>query len=210
MRTRPAWTARNQHGLTIVEIVVTIVILGIALVGVALMVRFGTQSGANVMLEARVVALGQAYLDEILGRRFDERSAASGLDPCFGFQTDSPTPPRWCTAPANLGRDGGSEPACQRERFDDVDDYHGLIEGEGAPTCTDIVDAEGDVRDNYENFRVEVDVRYAGNDPDWDWSAESSDPGSTPHVTHAKLITVTITVRGQDEGWKFSAYKGNY
>lgn len=193
-------TRRAQtRGFTIVEIVVTIVILAIALLGVVAIVRLGTSSSADVMLETRAIALGQAYLDEIMGRRFDERSAASGLNPCFGLVGDpGPAPPRPCTAIASFGPDGGGENSGGRDSWDDVDDYHGLKEGDGE--TTPIQDAEGDDRTDYENFHVEINVRYAGNDVAW---------GSLTD-THAKLITVIVNIRGQGTGWEFSSFKGNY
>lgn len=191
---RPART----KGFTIVEIVVTIVILAIALLGVVAIVRLGTQESANVMLETRAVALGQAYLDEIMGRRFDERSATSGLNPCFGLAGDPGPPPRPCSAVASFGPDSGEGGAFPRENFDDVDDYDGWLEGDGE---TDpIRDAEGDARSGYENFHIEIGVVYAGTDAAWGPLTD----------THAKLITVTVRHRDQTEGWKFSSYKGNY
>ena len=176
--------------------VVTIVILAIALMSVVAIVRLGTQQSADVMLQTRAIALGQAYLDEILGRRFDERSAASGLNPCFGLTVDSP--PRRCTEPGSFGPDSGESSGFPRELFDDVDDYDGWVEGDGE--AEPIRDAEGDEREEYENFHVAIEVVYAGNDSAW----------GRPHQTHAKLITVTVSLRGQSDGWKFSAYKGNY
>ena len=184
--------APRISGFTLVELVVTIVILAIALVGIAGMVSMGSSNSANTLVETRAVALGYAYLDEIVGRRFDERSAAGGLDPCFGLTGGDPDR---CTAIASLGTDGGSESS--RDRFDDVDDYNLLQEGDGAGTP--IVDANGVVRSEYENFLVEVSVRYAGDD-----AVLGGDK------TDAKLITVTVTNRAQDQGWEFSVYKGNY
>lgn len=192
--------ASRTRGFTIVEIVVTIVILAIALLGVVAIVRLGTSNSADTMLETRAIALGQAYLDEIMGRRFDEKSAASGLDPCFGLPSDMPAPAKPCTAVASLGTDGGegSGGGFLRDKWDDVDDYHGWMEGDGE--TKPIQDAEGDDREGYENFHVEISVRYAGADAAWGPLTD----------THAKLITVTVKVRGQDEGWDFSSYKGNY
>src|SRR5690606_31444683 len=90
----------GSKGFTLVEMIVTIVILAIALVGVSNMVSLGAANSADTRLDTRAIALGESYLDEILGRRFDERSAASGLDPCF----DLVGPDRCSTT---LGPDGG-------------------------------------------------------------------------------------------------------
>lgn len=183
--------ARSRRGgFTLVEMVVTIVILAIALVGISSMVSLGTSNSADTLVETRAIALGAAYLDEIIGRRFDERSAASGLDPCTGI----PPGPGACTDEGDFGPDGGES---SRDRYDDVDDYHMLAEGDGE--LSPIRDAEGLTRDDYANFHVAITVRYAGDDP-----VLSRDE------TDAKLITVTITTRDQAEGWKYSVYRGNY
>jgi MSHA pilin protein MshD len=201
-------TAMTRHkavaGFTLVEMVVTIVILAIALVGVSGMISLGTSNSGDPLVQTRAIALGHSYLDEIMGRRFDERSAASGLDPCYDFSgpdrcTEQILPgplPQGCESV--LGRDGG-EPSGNREKYDDVDDYNGLAEGDGL-AGSPIRDAEGDTRPEYENYHVAVSVRYAGDDAVF----------GGLHCTNAKLITVTVTTRDQSEGWKFSAYKGNY
>jgi MSHA pilin protein MshD len=187
-------------GFTLVEMIVTIVILAIALVGISSMVSFGTSNSANTLVQTPAIALANAYIDEIMGRRFDERSAASGLNPCSGFTggdrctLDASAAPDYCAS--TLGRDGG-EPLGERDRYDDVDDYNGLSEGDG--TGLAIADAEGNPRTDYENFHVAVSVRYAGDDE-----------GLGLHCTDAKLITVTVTTRDQQDGWRFSVYRGNY
>lgn len=179
-------------GFTLVEMVVTIVILAIALIGVAGMVNLGASNSANTLVQTRAMALGESYLDEIQGRRFDERSAASGLDPCFGLSGGDR-----CSDDSMMefGPDGGES---SRDRYDDVDDYDGLAEGDGEVGMP-IRDAEGDTRAEYENFHVSVSVRYAGDD-----AVLMLDK------TDAKLITVTVTTRDQSAGWEFSVYKGNY
>ena len=180
---------RRLAGFTLVEMVVTIVILAIALVGVAGMVGLGSSNSADTLVQTRAIALAESYLDEILGRRFDERSAVGGNDPCFGLVGGDR-----CTAEANFGPDGGES---GRDTFDDVDDYHDLREGDGE--TTPISDAEGETRPEYANYHVEVSVRYAGDD---------TVLGLTE--TDAKLITVTVTTRDQSTGWSFSAYRSNY
>lgn len=183
-------TAAGSRGFSLVEMVVTIVILAIALVGVAGMVSLGTSNSADTLLETRAIALGQAYIDEIMGRRFDERSAASGLDPCYSLVLADPD-----RCSSTLGPDAGEN---SRDRYDDVDDYNGLAEGDGYPGFP-IADAEGNTRPDYENYQVQVAVSYAG-----------ADVAGGKDQTNAKLITVTVKTRGQSTGWEFSVYKGNF
>ena len=188
IRSGQSKSAHYQGAFTIIEVIVTIVILGIALVGVAAMINRGLSNSADVMIESRAIALGYSYLDEILGRRYDERTRRGGIPPCYGLAGGGR-----CTAEASFGPDGGEV----RARFDDVDDYHGLVEGDGE--LTPLQDAEGNNRSNYDNFRVEVSVRYGGDDPVM---------GLTE--TDAKFINVNVRHRVQNIGWDFSVYKGNY
>jgi MSHA pilin protein MshD len=181
-------------GFTLIEMVATIVILSIALVGVAGMVSLGTSNSANTLLETRAIALGQAYLDEIMGRRFDERSDPGGLDPCYGFVGGDR-----CTDIDDFGTEGAE---ATRDRFDDVDDYHDLAEGDGEPDP--IVDADGDTRAEYENFHVQVTVCYSGG------NGPCLAPPLADTATNGKLITVAVRNRAEDVGWKFSVYKANF
>ena len=172
-----------------VELITTIVVIGLALVTVAQMLAVGTGRSADVLLQARAVALGQAYLDEILSRRFDERSNPSGRRPCTGL----PPGLNACTAQVDFGPDGGET----RSRFDDVDDYHDLEEGDGADFP--LRDAEGNARSGYENFFVEIQVRYAGTDDVLDLAPAD-----------AKHISVSVSHRTADGSLDFSVYKANY
>jgi MSHA pilin protein MshD len=188
------YAPRRLAGFSLVEIVVTIVILAIALIGVSAMVRLGSEQSADVMQQTRAIALAQAYLDEIMGRRYDENSSATGLFPCFGAGA-----PRPCSS--TLGPDTGeTDDPDSREYFDDVDDYNGWVEGDGEGAGRPIRDAEGNTRSGYDNFHIAIEVAYAGTAAAW----------SEADQTHAKLIKVTVTLRNQNVGWVFSAYKGNY
>ncbi len=184
--------SHGQIGVTIVELVVTIVILGIALLGVVFMLSRGLSQSANTLVETQAIALGHAYLDEILSRRFDENSAPGGTETCHGFVLDFPD--GYCTDPADLGPDG----EISRISYDDVDDFHGLDEGFGAAQ-PDLLDADGMVRTGYDGFRVRVEVRYAGDD---------AVVGGV--ATDAKVIQVRIDHRDSSQPYYFSAYKGNY
>jgi MSHA pilin protein MshD len=194
---------RTQRGVTLIELIAVIVILSIALVSVAAGISAGLSRSADVLLETRAVALAQSYLDEILSRRFDERSSLRGIPPC---RTN-------CTDEINFGPDLGgtcgvsSNREC-RARYDDVDDYHGL--DEGFEQTLPLQDAEGNEREGYGNFRVEVSVRYlqlGAAEPEDNLTTALND---LDDVRDAKHIRVTVTHLQRREGWLFDVYKANF
>lgn len=191
-----------QQGTTLVELIVTIVVLSTSLVLITFALQGGILRSADPMVQLRAVALAQAYIDEIMGKRFDEKTANSGVPPCRDPAVMPPAP-RECTAEGLFGPDGGEV----RETYDDVDDYHGLDEGDGQ--VNPLQDAQGNTRAGYDNFRVEVDVRYidlGGGEDEENLSIDNE----LDDQYDAKLITVTITYRGLSNGFKFSNYKSNF
>lgn len=195
---------KQNAGITLVELVVTIVILSIALLGIAATLNFGVSQSSNTLFELRATALAQSYLDEILSKKFDERSRNSGIPPCRATGLSG----RNCTT--TLGANG-SESA--RTSFDDVDDYNGLDEGANSSPAADLLDAQGVVRAGYAGFRVQVSVSLIDlvtPDPVATFPGGSVVLNPIPDdVYDAKLITVTVT-DGSADGLKFSAYKSNF
>lgn len=190
---------KNATGVTLVEVIATIVILAISLTALTVILQNTTSQSADTLLQVRTVALAQAYLDEILGKRFDENSANNGVPPCRA----AAPPPRQCTAEGAFGPDGGET----RDRYDDVDDYHGLVQGDGE--ANPLQDAEGNTRNGYENFRVTVSVRYINVGV----GEEEENLGQGSELDDeldAKLITVAVSHRSLSDPIYFSAYKANF
>lgn len=94
----------RQSGTTLVELVVSIVVISVGLAGVLLVMTRTTQSSADPMVQHQAVAIAEAYLEEILLKPFDE-AAASGV------------------AEGAPGPDAGET---NRTLFDDVNDYHNM------------------------------------------------------------------------------------
>ncbi|MDO8271670.1 MAG: type II secretion system protein [Gammaproteobacteria bacterium] len=187
--------AARQSGLTLIEMVLTILILSIALVMISAVLSGGLGRSSDTTQELRSVALAQSYLDEILGKRFDENSAPRGIPPCSAATVA-------CTVAGSFGPDGGE----LREDYDDVDDYHGLDEGDGQ--VNPLQDAEGATRTGYDNFRVQISVRYI------DIGVEEVNLGVAANDLDdnedAKLITVTVSYTADASGVSYSAYKANF
>lgn len=88
-----------QRGVTLIELVISIVVISLGVAGVLLAIdRAGRSSGDPVILN-QAVAIGEAYLEEILPKNF--------ADP------DQP-------------ESGGPEAGETRPTYDDVSDYNGL------------------------------------------------------------------------------------
>ena len=155
--------AYRAAGATLVELIVTIVIMAIALTSLAMTVSFSASHTADSMYQVKVAELGQAYLEEILSKRFDENSPVGGIPACYPGGTV-------CGA---IGIEAEA-----RATFDDVDDYHGLDE-------TPPRDSLGNIRNNYTGYRVEVNVAYVS-------PAQVTSHG-LDDVTDAKLVTVTVS-----------------
>lgn len=187
--------ARNQKGLTLIEMVLTIIILAISLIAISSILSSGVGRSADTTVELRSAALAQSYLDEILGKRFDENSHPRGIPPCRSN----------CTAIGDFGPDSGET----RAQFDDVDDYDGLDEGEGQ--LTPLQDANGDTRTGYENFRVRVSVRYMDIDTSGEEEALAVAASDLDDNEDAKVITVTVNfLNSGTEGVLYSVYKTNF
>jgi len=90
--------SRARSGLTLIELVISIAIFGIALGGALLAVNHTTVHSADPMIQHQASAIAEAYLEEILLRKF--------LDPDSGSV---------CPAPEGA-----------RDLYDNVCDYAGL------------------------------------------------------------------------------------
>jgi len=150
-----------------VELIITMMVISIAVLGITYSLSFAFKHQSDGVWQVKSVALAEAYIDEIMARRFDEATPIGGVPPC---------PTVLCTLPANF--DEGET----RENFDDVDDFNGLDE---LPP----LDAFGVARDQYSGYRVQVAVSYASSQMVTEFGLDTA--------TDAKLITVSITPPGR-------------
>ena len=172
-----------ERGFSLVEIIITILIIGVALT--AAIAGWGNiaRHSSDVMWQTRVSYLGQAYLEEILSRRYDELTPAGGSPICDP-----------CTAEGSFGVDGGET----RETYDDVDDYHGL--NENAVGLFNSLVTTGGIQ-SYNGYQVSVEVRYVG---------DSYFSASELTLVKQVIVTVTPPANTGQSPVEFSALRGNY
>jgi len=131
----------RQSGVTLVELIITIVVLGIAIAGVVGAFAVISGRSADPLNQTRAITLSQLYMDEILTRYYDESTPVGG--------GKVPSAEVDC---ASAGPDGETRPT-----FDDADDYNGLAD---APPA----DSSGTSLSGYGGFSVSVSVACAGSE----------------------------------------------
>ncbi len=100
-------------GFSLVELLVFMVVLSIALMVLLGTANFALTHSADPAIQARLISLGQAQLDEIIARKYAENTPTGGVPAC-GLGSG-------CTA---IGIDSG-ESLSRSSSLDDVDDFHG-------------------------------------------------------------------------------------
>ena len=130
-----------QAGVTLIELVITIVVLGIALAGLVSALSVGIGRSAQPMWEGKALELTQAYLDEILAMAFDDQTPSGGGEVSAAL------------TPCSYSNEGQG-----RELFDDVDDYNGV--SDNPPV---LIDSTIDMS-RYTNYQVDILVVCAGTD----------------------------------------------
>ena len=99
----------KQAGVTLVELIVSIVILSVAGLSIMMVITQTTVNSANPLIRSQAIAISQAYMEEVLAQPL--------VDPA--------------------GSDTGSTEAGEsRDSYDDVTDYNGLSDSSGAKDQT--------------------------------------------------------------------------
>jgi MSHA pilin protein MshD len=114
----------SDRGFTLIELVMTIVILGF--LSMILVPFFSSITHSpDPMVRQQAVALGQAIMDEIQAKKWDENTPPGGGPIDTAIESNG----RGTAVNAStIGRDDASELADDRTTWDDVDDYDGLNE----------------------------------------------------------------------------------
>lgn len=195
---RPAKTSscpsQPQAGFTLVELIVGVVVLGIALLMISSILGPMYIRSSEPWQQVRAAELGHSLMNEIMARSFDENSSrGSTLLRCGETVAGVSAPNCIAVIPACpvTGMSSATEEA-SRDLYDDVDDFH-CFRGDGA-AVSNILNQS--LADSYRNFQVEVFVSYAG-----------ADVGVANQS--AKRVDIRV-ILPSGESIPFSSYKGNW
>ncbi|WP_299019231.1 prepilin-type N-terminal cleavage/methylation domain-containing protein [uncultured Photobacterium sp.] len=202
----------SQRGFTLIEGIIAIVIMGVAMVTLTSFLFPQVERSATPYYQARASALANAFMTEILARKFDHNSDDNGgrsrCDDTVHPDLPAVIPLSCSTA---LGPDTIGTVSESRTQLNDVDDYIGCWSGSnrscaegGRSNISDVIGKE--IAQPYSNFMVMVAVFY---DPDFNNTpATASQIQNKANRLH-KRINLTIDA-GRYGSYQFSAYRSNY
>lgn len=149
--------SERQRGLSLIELVMFIAIVGMALAGILVVYDNAVRGSADPMVRKQAVAIAESVLSEVLMQPF---SWCDPQDPA----NDAATPPASgadCTTPQDNGGALGPQPGSESrssgtDPFDNVADYHGFTMNAG------ITSLDGTAFPELSDYAASVTVTRAG------------------------------------------------
>lgn len=111
---------RRQRGLTLIELIVFIVIVGVALAGVLTVLKHTTRHSADPMVRKQALAIAEAILEEVMLQPF------TWCDPDDAAASTATQYADCAVNENNLAAEGG-EARATVVPLDNVNDYNGLV-----------------------------------------------------------------------------------
>lgn len=168
-------STRSGRGLTLVELVVAIAVIGLGVAGVLLPFVVAGRGSADPMVRKQALAIAEALLEEIELMPF---TYCDPDDPA----AEAATAPAGCSTPEGIGPQSVETRTGTTAPFDNVGNYHGY--DSDADTPPGIKDITGTAIAGLEGYRVTVAV------------AEQAIPaaGGAPAIPGSASLLVTVSV----------------
>lgn len=181
----------DQRGLSLIELLVFIVVVGIAVTGVLSVYSLNARSSADPMVRKQAVAIAESLLEEVLAKPY------TYCDPDDANVESASSPAGCATMPEDIM---GPETAPDETRydnltpFDNVNDYNGF-------TMDGIVDLSGNAVDGLAGYTAAVQVQPVAN--------FNGIVPVVPGDNETLLVTVTVTGPG-NHTVSLSGYRTRY
>ena len=173
----------NERGLSLVELLVFIVVVGIAVTGVLSVYSLTSRTSVDPMIRKQAVAIAESLLEEVLAKPY------TYCDPDDANVESASSPAACATTPEGMGAEGVEDRYSNLTPFDNVNDYNGF-------TMAGINDLTNAPIAGLAAFTASVQVQDAG-------AFNGIPAGET------LLVTVTVTAPG-NHGVSLSGYRTRY
>ncbi|MBW6496026.1 MAG: prepilin-type N-terminal cleavage/methylation domain-containing protein [Burkholderiaceae bacterium] len=178
----------DQRGLSLIELLVFIVVVGIAVSGVLSVYSLNARSSADPMVQKQALAIAESLLEEVLAKPYtycdpDDAQAETATSSAIG-------PAGCATTPEGMGAEGVEDRYSNLTPYDNVNDYNGFSMMAG------IVDLSGNAVTGLGGYTAAIRVQPAG-------AFNGIPAGET------LLVTVTVTGPG-NHSVSLSGYRTRY
>jgi len=173
----------DERGLSLIELLVFIVVVGIAVTGVLSVYSLNARSSADPMVRKQALAIAESLLEEVLAKPY------TYCDPDDANVETASSPAGCATIPEVMGPEAGETRYANLTPFDNVNDYNGF-------SMAGIVDLNNNPVAGLGGYTATVQVQPAG-------AFNGIPAGET------LLVTVTVTAPG-NQGVSLSGYRTRY
>jgi MSHA pilin protein MshD len=189
-------TVLRQRGLTMIELILFMVIVGIALAGIVGLLKFTTHHSADPVRRKQALMIAEGLLEEVELARF------TYCDPSAD-NADSATSATQCTVPEAFGQTG-AEPVGPRP-YDNVNDY---VPAANQPTSAfdvggALADANGTPM-NVTGYTAQVTITP---EPLGPATASIGAPGTSADTD---VLRIRVEVRYDDQVLVLDGYRARY
>jgi MSHA pilin protein MshD len=193
----PEPSRSRQHGLTMVELVLFMVIVSVAVVGVLQILNVTTRHSGDPQMRKQALSIAEGLLEEVMLAQF------TFCDPTDA-QVETATSPAECANPV-LAEGVGPETGNARP-FDNVNDYvtafgvpQPAFNANPADANSTLVDAAGNPVAGTGTYRALLTIRQ-----------EDLAPVTVPPTAPAVALRVTVTVSYGTEALALEGYRTRY
>jgi MSHA pilin protein MshD len=177
----------RQRGLTIIELIISIVVISIALVGVLAAYNTAVKSSADPMVRKQALAIAESMLSEVLQQPYtwcDPQDAA--VESATGYASCAVSQAAPGKSPASESR------LSQTDSFDNVADYHGYASTAESPAGIYSLDEPGAPLAALSGYQLDISVTQRG---------------SLFGLANDAALRVDVRVRGRGEDITMSSYR---
>ncbi len=174
----------DQRGLSLIELLVFIVVVGIAVTGVLSVYSLNARSSADPMVRKQAAAIAESLLDEVLAKPY------TYCDP-DDANAETATSPAGCATTAEaMGWETGETRYSNVTPFDNVNDYDDFA-------MTGIVDLNGNAVPELGGYSASIRVQQPA--------------GAFYGIPAGEILLVTVTVNGPgNHSVALSGYRTRY
>ena len=174
----------DERGLSLIELLVFIVVVGIAVTGVLSVYSLSARSSADPMVQKQALAIAESLLEEVLAKPY------TYCDPDDANVETASSPAGCATTPEAMGPEVGETPYSNLTPYDNVNDYNNFS------MPTGIVDLNNNAVAGLGGYTASVQVQPAG---------------AFNGIPAGETLLVTVTVNGpSNQGVSLSGYRTRY